>query len=89
MCTEARQIGEGGVAFISPEPLSVGQRVLITLMLPESPFTVVQAQVRSCLSDGETRKHRCGVEFINLDFNYKRRIRNYVASMGVLPPEDH
>jgi c-di-GMP-binding flagellar brake protein YcgR len=75
------QIGEGGMMISSPKPLVEGQYVVITFKLPGHQPEVVKGQVRYALkAQGEnTQSPRYGVEFVNLDFNIKRKIRNYVA----------
>lgn len=73
------QIGEGGIMIYSADNLSVGQRVVLSFKLPGQAPTVVSAAVRYILPEQLGIKERYGLEFINLNFEVKREIRNYVA----------
>lgn len=76
------EIGEGGMMFQSPRSLEVGKMLAVTFKLPGVSPCVVRAVVKYVLPHLEegNPQSRYGVEFLELDFNYKREIRNYVAS---------
>jgi hypothetical protein len=74
------QVGEGGMMFSSSRKLEIGQEVVISFYLPTSATIVVRASVRSLIPAGKGRPERYGVEFTNLGFQFKREIRNFVAS---------
>jgi hypothetical protein len=58
----------------------VGQRVVLSFKLPSHPPEVVTGVIRYVLPAQMGMGERYGLEFINLDFNIKRKIRNYVAT---------
>ncbi len=74
------QVGEGGMMFSSRRKLAVNQMVVISFYLPNSQTIVVRGVVRSVIPSDKDRPERFGVEFLTLGFQYKREIRNFVAS---------
>lgn len=76
----AHQIGEGGMMLEMSESLKEGQRLVVTFKLPQAPPVVVLAIVRYRLEKANGSDLKYGVEFLNLDFQARREIRNYVAS---------
>ncbi|MGE0763501.1 MAG: PilZ domain-containing protein [Bdellovibrionales bacterium] len=80
--SRAVQIGEGGMMINSKTPLAMGQKVVVSFKLPGLPPDVVLACVRYVLPAENGQADRYGVEFLNLDFNIKREVRNYVAQTG-------
>jgi len=78
---QSYQVGEGGMMFSSSRKLVVGQQVVISFYLPDSPATiVVRGIVRSTIPSKDGLNEKYGVEFLTLGFQYKREIRNFVAS---------
>ncbi len=80
--TRAMQIGEGGMMFYSAVKMRIGQRLVLTFKLPGQNPEVVMGCVRYILQPDQTGQERYGIEFLNLDFNVKREVRNYVAQNG-------
>ena len=78
--SRAVQIGEGGMMVYSAVPLMIGQKVVISFKLSGHPPDVVLACVRYILPAEKNLNERYGLEFLNLDFNIKRGVRNYVAT---------
>lgn len=77
----AFQVGEGGMMLSSVRKLVVGEMVVVSFYLPTSATIVVRGVVRSVVpSTDKDRPARFGVEFMNLGFQFKREIRNFVAS---------
>lgn len=74
------QVGEGGMMILCERPLVTGQTVVVSFYLPNSSPIIVSAQVRYVVAADETNPVRYGLEFVRLNFQYKREIRNYVAS---------
>ncbi len=70
------EIGEGGMLIGSNIPMQENQLVLLTFLLLDFQYVVVRGAVRYCHPQG----NKFGIEFQNLDFQMKRRIRIYVAS---------
>jgi c-di-GMP-binding flagellar brake protein YcgR len=74
------QIGEGGMLLASHLPLEVGQKVVVSFHLG-SVHMVELAVVRyKNTLDSEESTEIYGVEFFEIDFMAKRRIRSYVSS---------
>jgi hypothetical protein len=73
------QVGEGGMMISSQRPLAVDQMVVISFYLGQVTI-VVRGTVRSVVPPGKGFPERYGVEFANLGFQFKREIRNFVAS---------
>lgn len=73
------QVGEGGMMFSSARKLDIGQMVVISFYLASATI-VVRGTVRSVIPPGKGQPERYGVEFANLGFQFKREIRNFVAS---------
>ena len=78
------EIGEGGMLLISPKPLNVGDKVVITCRIPEVLHGVMLGSVAYALPgenlDGGVR---CGIQFEDIEFDVKRKIRNFVASSNI------
>lgn len=73
------QVGEGGMLISSRRPLKEGDRLVISFFMSNIPI-VVQGIVRNVVPAAEGKPERYGIEFLNLEFSFKREIRNYVAS---------
>lgn len=70
------EIGEGGMLIGSNIPMQDNQLILLTFLLVDFQYVVVRGIVRYC----HPRGNKFGIEFQNIDFQIKRRIRIYVAS---------
>lgn len=68
----------------SADKIAVGQRVVLSFKLPGHSPTVVGAVVRYVLPEQLGINERYGMEFVNLNFEVKREIRNYVAMQNPL-----
>lgn len=78
--SRAIQIGEGGMMVYSAVPMVLNQKLVVSFKLSGHPPDVVLACVRYILPAEKGLTERYGVEFLNLDFNIKRGVRNYVAT---------
>lgn len=77
----AYQVGEGGMMISCRErELAVGKSIVISFYLPTSSTIIVRGIVRSITPAEGALPARYGIEFVGLDFQYKREIRNFVAS---------
>lgn len=76
---QARQIGEGGLLFLTDKSLTQGTQVVVTFVVPGHTTVVVRAEVRYSLTRKEDSVIGIGVQFINLPFENKRAIRHFVA----------
>jgi len=73
------ELGEGGLLISSPIVLADGDRVVLTLRIPE----VLQGVITGTVVYGikkNSDEARYGVRFDDIDFETKRKIRNFVAS---------
>jgi hypothetical protein len=82
ICT-TKDIGEGGLALGSEQDLGKGQRILMSFQIPsgqghKGEFISIIGTTLSVRKVGGEFFH--GIAFDQLDFNYKRQIRAYVAS---------
>ncbi|MGE0529545.1 MAG: PilZ domain-containing protein [Bdellovibrionales bacterium] len=74
------QLGEGGIMVSSQKALQIGRLLVVSFFLNSHLNIVVRAIVRSMLPADNEHPQRYGLEFQNLEFQYKREIRNFVAS---------
>lgn len=72
------EVGEGGMTISTRRPLKKDAQIVITFFVQNQPI-VVRAKVRSVLPAKGKAANVYGVEFSNLDFAFKRVIRNFVA----------
>jgi hypothetical protein len=78
--TQARQLGEGGMLLQWEHSLKVGEQFVVTFILTDMTYVVVRAEVRySAPSKHPGQPPFYGCQFINLPFEKKRAIRQYVA----------
>ena len=75
--TESRQIGEGGMMILSPVDLPQGARILVNFMIPGAGPLILQSQVLYRIQ--QEVGFRYGLRFLNVRFEQRRWIRNYVA----------
>jgi c-di-GMP-binding flagellar brake protein YcgR len=76
-------IGEGGIAMISPVKLEPGQKILVSFQIPSGDvsrgdFVSLRGVILS--SRAIESQHFYGVQFLDLPFVNKRQIRAFVAS---------
>ena len=78
----AYEIGEGGMLVASQVPLKIEQTIVITFRIPGVVHKVLMGKVvyEKLHVDSRGESYRYGVQFENVDFEVKRRIRNFVAS---------
>ncbi len=73
------QIGEGGMLILSKDSLVVDQTVVVSFRFPYSVPRIVTAEVRYVLPAKKGQRPQYGLEFVKLEFDVRREIRNYVA----------
>ncbi len=75
------QVGEGGM-MISTDQQSLTEdlQIVVSFYLPSGEMIVVRAVVRSVIAEAKGSAEKYGLEFLNLDFQSKRAIRNFVAA---------
>ncbi|MEC9282181.1 MAG: PilZ domain-containing protein [Bdellovibrionota bacterium] len=71
------EIGEGGMMFHINEEISESNRLLVSFRVPNHGFVVIQANVRNTRHDDGG--FRYGIEFVDLAFENRRRIRDFIA----------
>ncbi len=78
---DALEIGEGGMLFSIFEPILKGDRVVITLRIPDVFQGVAMGSVVYCVEASRiAQANRYGIQFDQIEFDLKRKIRNFVAS---------
>lgn len=60
--------------------VTAGQKLVLSFYLPGGATIVVRGVVRNIVPADNSSPERYGIEFLNLDFQFKREIRNFVAS---------
>jgi hypothetical protein len=77
------QVGEGGMMLSSATPLETEQMVTASFILYGRLMIIVRGKVRTKLPAKMGFPERYGIEFVGLGFQFKREIRNFVASATV------
>lgn len=74
------QVGEAGMMLSCPKPLKIGELMAVSFFLPNGSIVIVRGEVRSLVpaKKGEIQKY--GIEFVGLEFQMRREIRNFVAA---------
>jgi hypothetical protein len=76
----AKQISEGGILLLSDFQLKVNDHVVMTVLLPAGGHAIVRAKVLYTMPAAKGELPSFGLRFLNLPFNIRRLIRNYVAA---------
>jgi hypothetical protein len=74
------QVGEGGMMISCAEKLPEGVQVVVSFFLTSGALVIVRGVVRSVIPAQGNFPERYGLEFLNLGFQFKREIRNFVAA---------
>lgn len=77
------QVGEGGMLVSSTKALEVGRQLVVSFFLNHKTV-IVRAVVRNKIPANGRQPECFGLEFVNLEFQFKREIRNFVASAGTV-----
>ncbi len=79
--SSAVEIGEGGMMIESECELQAEQMVVATIRIPGVIQTSLMCKVLYVLQAcQEHPRPRYGLQFLNIEFDHKRKIRNFVAS---------
>lgn len=77
----AYQVGEGGMMFdLGDKTMKEGDRLAANFYLPGGRLIMVRGIVRAVVQAKDGKPQRYGIEFVDLDFQFKREIRNFVAA---------
>lgn len=76
----AFQMGEGGMMISHSMALAEGTQLVVSFYLSSDKMVMVRGIVRSIVKAQGSSPERYGLEFLNLGFQYKREIRNFVAA---------
>lgn len=78
---DALEIGEGGMLFSCFETIKKDDRVVVTLRIPDVLQGVaIGSVVYAVTGRREAETNRYGIQFDQIEFDLKRKIRNFVAS---------
>lgn len=82
------EIGEGGMLLEMPSSISMpeGSLLLINFLLPSTGICIVKAEVRSQRENKGA--HFYGVLFLNLSYDGKKGIREYIAAKSEQESEE-
>ena len=79
--TRSIDLGEEGMTVYSAKKMEAGYRVAITLRIPDVLNGILMARVAQVTPpESANGDSICVLEFVDLDFGIKRKIRNFVAS---------
>ena len=73
------QVGEGGMSLTSDIAFRELDAVILTFQVPGGSMVCVRAIVRYTKSEKTKNSSAIGFEFAQLDFHFKRELRNFVA----------
>ncbi|MFK8138683.1 MAG: PilZ domain-containing protein [Bdellovibrionales bacterium] len=71
------EIGEGGMMFSLDHSISEAHQILVNLRIPNHGFVVIRATIKN--TNHRDEKYRYGIQFFDLDFQNRRRIRDFIA----------
>lgn len=54
--------------------------IVVSFQIPDGSLISVRGRVRNLFDDGKDAGLRYGIQFENLEFQYKRELRNFVAA---------
>lgn len=77
----AHQVGEGGMMISGDLFLRVGRSLVLNFYLNQV-MIIVRGTVRNEIPGQGDEPKRFGIEFENLGFQFKRELRNFVASQS-------
>ena len=75
---DSLEVGEGGMLIVSDHPMQVGDQLVVTFSIPGNLLVPTRALVRYEVKNGEYL-HAYGLQFAELELNYLRIIRRFVA----------
>lgn len=73
------ELGEKGMMFDLDLAIRQGQDLICTFYLPDGYFVVTQAQVKSVAKDEKVKYAKVGVEFTNINFEDRRKVRDFIS----------
>jgi hypothetical protein len=76
----AYQVGEGGMMISCQGKMEEGTQMVINFFLKPGVLVIVRGVVRGVVAKTSGPNDRYGIEFLNLGFQFKREIRNFVAA---------
>jgi hypothetical protein len=78
--TQAANISRGGLMLLAPELLKVGAAVKLTFDLGNRGEIEVKGMIRHAVVE-----KGLGVEFVELPMQEQQRLRDYLASLPLIP----
>jgi hypothetical protein len=76
----AYQVGEGGMMVSGAKLIEAGTQIVISFFLTSGTLIIVRGVVRSVVPEDGKNPLRYGIEYLNLGFQFKREIRNFVSA---------
>lgn len=78
--TWAYEIGEGGMLISTPLRMDKDDRIVITLRIADVFEGVLIGKIVHLYEDTTGDQYRYGIQFEEVDFEMRRKIRNFVAA---------
>lgn len=78
----AKELGEGGLSFVSDFVLSDGNELVVSFQIPEGSFVFLRAVVTGTQKNKGDKNITHGLKFTNIDFSHKRQIRAFVSAQN-------
>ena len=73
-------IGEGGILVDLDVALRIGDRVVLSLLLPTGHSACLRGEIVNFHPRGQAGSARYGVRFVDIELRDRRLIRNYVSA---------
>jgi hypothetical protein len=73
----ALELGERGMMFSTEIALKDLEEIVVSFSIPENFVVITRAQVRYSIRKGQ--KANVGVEFTNISFEDRRKVRDFIA----------
>lgn len=75
----AQQVGQGGMSIVVGFETKVGERLVVSFRIPNGSLVCVRGIIRYRDQLEKQGHYGVGLQFENLDFQFKRELRNFVA----------
>ena len=76
---KSTDVSESGLSFVSSREIPVGDKIVVTFQIPGGTIVSVRSEVRGHFKT-PTGQVRTGCAYIDIRFEFKREIRNFVSA---------
>lgn len=74
------EISEGGILALTDAPYNFQKQIVLTIFLPENLPQAIRSEIRYSHPEADTGKYKTGIQFLNLEFSFKKKIREFVSA---------